>query len=67
MKDKKGYYEIVVHDHPLGKVWFYMDEDDERLVSPKRTAEIVFRISAWAEGRYEENIPWDNFLIPEMF
>ena len=65
MKDKKGYFEIVDRDHPLGKVWFYMDEDEERLVSPKRTAEIVFRISAWAEGRYEENIPWDNFLIPE--
>ena len=65
MKDKKGYFEIVDRDHPNGRVWFYMDEDEERLVSPKRTAEIVFRISIWAKGKYEENIPWDNFLIPE--
>ena len=65
MKDDVGYFEIVDRDHPFGRVWFYMGEDDERLVSPRRTAEIVFRISVWAEGRYEEKIPWDNFLIPE--
>ena len=65
MKDNVGYFEIVDREHPLGKVWFSIPEDNERIVKPKRTAEIVFRIKLWAKDRFSENIPWDNILIPE--